>query len=259
MTENNDMAAFREEGENPFSPDSERDNSTDSPTEETTTDDDPSPEGEKENTQDDPDKDKPFHEHPRWKAREDEWNKRFNESEARHQEDIKKALESLGADRKENAEQTKIPSWFGGTQEQWDAYRQDRDAEIKAAEDRAIERLEGKKSSEEKAIQEATDYMNAEITFIETDKSINPDGLKVDPNLLLKTVMDNELIDTKGRWNYRAAFRILKGSIKPADPAPKTNEDRKKLASVTTDKDDNAEKKPVNYKTTADFKKNKPW
>ncbi len=202
-------------------------------------------------------KDGGFLDHPRWKEREEDWKKRFNDQETRHQADLQAIREEFGTARKDNAKETKIPSWFGGTQEQWDAYRTDRDQEIKAAEERAIERVKGEKSAEEKAIKEATDFMQAEIAAIESDKELNPDGSKVDPNKLLKIVLDNELVDSKGRWNYRAGFKIMKAN--GGTTTQNTTGDRKKIAGATTS-ESKAESKPQAFKTGADFKGGKrPW
>jgi len=202
-------------------------------------------------------KDGGFLDHPRWKEREEDWKKRFNDQEARHQADLKAIREEFGAARKDNAGETKIPSWFGGTQEQWDAYRADRDTEIKAAEERAIERIKGEKTAEDKAVKEATEYMQNEISAIESDKELNPDGSKVDPNKLLKFVLDNDLVDSKGRWNYRAGFRIMKAN--GGTGAQNNTGDRKKIAGATTS-ESKAESKPQAFKTSADFKGNKrPW
>ena len=109
----------------------------------------------------------PFHEHPRWKQREDEWNTRFNDQEKRHTDELTKAIDAIrteiGDKRADNAAQTKIPAWFGGTQEQWDAYKADRDAELKAigddAEKRAVERIKGEQEKERKAVEEATAFL----------------------------------------------------------------------------------------------------
>lgn len=261
MTDNNNTAEFNREGENPFDFEEEKDNSTDSPSDETTTEENPSPDGD-ENNQDDPDKDKPFHEHPRWKQREDEWQKRFNDSEARHQEDLRKIREEFANARKDNAQQTQIPSWFGGTQEQWDAYRADRDAELHASEDRLLERIKGEKSAEDKAVTEANEYFKSEIAAIESDKTLNPTGSKVDPNKLLKIVLDNELIDSKGRWNYKAGWKILQSQSRGSQTTTteqKSNQDRKKIAAATTTESKTAETKPAPFKTSKDFRQNRPW
>lgn len=205
----------------------------------------------------------PFHEHPRWKAREKEWNDRFNDQETRHQNDLKSIREEFSQARKENAQNTKIPAWFGGTQEQWDAYRADRDAELHASEDRVIERFtkerEQSSKAEQDAVKDATDYMRTEMASIESDKTLNPSGVKFDQKTaetLLQTVLDNQLIDTKGRWNYRAGFRLMMAG-RTTEKKPDTTE-KKKVAAATTSEGKADDKKPT-YATSADFKKDRPW
>ena len=210
-------------------------------------------------------KDIPFHEHPRWKAREDEWNNRFNSQETRHADDLKAIREEFAGARKDNAEQTKIPAWFGGTQDQWNAYRADRDAELKQIEDRAIERTksEFKQTSEagDKAVKDATDWMNSEVAAIEADTTLNPTGAKIDRQALLKVVIDNELIDSKQRWNYRAGFKILNGTtVKAPEKKPdEKNQEKKKIAASTTTGESGGEKKDDAMATSDTFKKNRPW
>lgn len=270
MTESKTPADVPEDDEFTFNPnrESERDNSTDSPTETDQDDDNASPDADKKNNQDDTDKENRFNEHPRWKEREEEWKTRFNDQETRHSEELKKALDSIRDEfkekREENAEQSKIPSWFGGDQAQWNEYRADRDAELRQAEERAekraLDKIENKSSTEDKAVKEATEYMNSELKTLSTDKAINPDGLKVDPNALVKFTIENELVDTKGRWNYKAAFKMMKASglLKPKTTV---SEDRKVIADATTDKNSKGEPSQKTFKTSLDFKKSgaKPW
>ena len=238
--------------------DMENEDSEDSSTESNDTDDTHSPDGD-ENNQDDPDKDKPFHEHPRWKQRETDWDRKFQEQEAKHQRDLEDIRKEFGDSRRENAEQVEKPSWFGGTDEQWKAYRKDRDTELKQAEERAYERLNKAKSAEEKAVEEATAFMHSEVAAIESDKTLNPTGAKIDLNKLVKIAMDEKLIDSQNRWNYRAAWRILRAETAvPAKPAPVVTKERKAIAGATGS-ESKPESKPVTYKTSADFKKNKPW
>lgn len=252
MTEDT-MTQFRSEGQPAFKDKENDDSSSSSEGEETKTGDTQSDDGDNNQTKDD---DKlPFHQHPRWKEREDDWTKKFNDQESRHQEDLKSIREEFGTKREQNAKQDTIPSWFGGSQEQWDAYRADRDAEIKQAEERAIARISEKSTAEQKAVDEATTYMQSELAAIESDTTLNPNGDKVDPNKLLKFTLDNDLVDSKGRWNYRAAFRLMNAGKTETKPI---NKDRKDIAGATTS-EGKAETKASPVKTSADFKKNRPW
>ncbi len=70
--------------------------------------------------------------------------------------------------------------------------------------------------------------------------------------------MDNDLVDSKGRWNYKAGMRFM-NSHSTTVHAPKTGD--KKLAGITTE-DGGAGAggaAPKKFKTPADFRKKKPW
>jgi len=256
------MADIPFEGSNPFEQEAGDGTSSDSPSENNETDETRSPDGEEENNPDEGEgegagagqkKDVPFDEHPRWKERESEWKNRFNEQEKRHQDDIAELRKEFGQNRKE--ENSQIPSWFGGTQEQWDQYREWTDKQRKDAEDNALKRISETQSAQEKAVKEATEYMKTEMASIENDKTLNPEGKKIDPNKLLKIVVDNDLIDSKGRWNYRAGWRLMQADKTSAAPNIK---DRKQIADATNSSG-KGEPKPKNFKTTDDFKSNRPW
>ena len=249
-----------QEGANPFETTEETPeedtpaSSPDENNEETTTT--PAPDGKEKNKQveEDPDKDKPFHQHPRWIERETEWKKKFNEQETRHQDDFKKIREEFGTKKTENTEQTEIPEWFGGEKKQWDAYREDRDKSLKEAEEKAYKRLASEDNKKTEAVEEATKYMNSELESIEGDKDLNPKGAKIDANKLLKYVIDNDLVDSKGRWNYKAGFKGMKGEPKPVA----TTKDKKAIAVATTS-ESTSETTPKPYKTSKDFQVNRPW
>lgn len=259
--EENNADAFRREGE---SLSFEKENTTD----ETDGASQAKEENKDGNTQSDEgestrnEKDVPFHDHPRWKQREEEWNTRYNEQETRHVNDLKTIREEFGQSRKEDVIKTKIPNWFGGTQEQWDAYRQDLDEKLTAAEERAekraYEKLNSEKSNEEKATAEATNHLRSEITAIENDRDLNPTGMKVNAEELFKVVFDNKLTDTQGRWNYRAGWRILSATNGNDQISRDKAKERKEIAASTTS-ESRAESKPKTYTTSADFKKERPW
>ena len=110
-------------------------------------------------------------------------------------------------------------------------------------------------AAEQKAVDEATTYMQSELAAIESDTTLNPNGDKVDPNKLLKFTLDNDLVDSKGRWNYRAAFRLMNAG---KTETKTVNKDRKDIAGATTS-EGKAETKASPVKTSADFKKDRPW
>ncbi len=129
------------------------------------------------------------------------------------------------------------------------------DKQLQAAEERAFKRFQDQTGAQDKLVQEATEYMQAEVKAIESDKELNPTGAKIDPNKLLKFVLDNDLVDSKGRWNYRAGFRIMGAQ---AASAKANAGDRKDIAGATTS-EPKPESKPAAFKTSEDFKVNRPW
>jgi hypothetical protein len=271
MTEQFNMADNSDEEGLTFNPrrESERDNSTVSPAETDQDGDTDSPDRDSKNNQDDAEDKKPFNEHPRWKQREDEWTERFNDQEKRHQETLAKALQDIDNkfnERSKATEVSKIPSWFGGTQEAWNEYQADQKAESERVKAEAIQatidQMKSKTSTEEDAVKKATDYMNSEVDFLSKDEKLNPEKVKFDTNALVKFTIENELVNTKGQWNYRAAFQMMKASglIKAKEKITVTPE-RKALADATTDKSSKGEQSPKDYKTSLDFKKPgaRPW
>jgi hypothetical protein len=248
--ENEKMADTPQEGLNPFE-ESENDNSEDSPNEKNETEDTQSPDGD--NNQDDNKKPLKFNEHPAWQRREKEWKERFDKQEFRHQDDIKSLREEFSANRKDNAEQS-IPSWFGGSDEQWKSYQEHEEKRIKDAEERAFQRLNSVKSAEDKAVKEATEYMQNELSEIEKDKELNPTGSKIDQNKFIRFVLDNKFVDIEtGKWDYRRAWKFyqpLKSNF--------GKDDRKELAGLLTS-ESKGENKPNAYKTSKDFKSSRPW
>ena len=87
--------------------------------------------------------------------------------------------------------------------------------------------------------------MQSEVQEIEVDKKLNPEGKKVDPNKLLRIVMDNDLVDSKGRWNYKAGWSLMQGTAKKST----SKTDRKKIVGATTS-ESSGEEKTKAYKTS---------
>lgn len=217
--------------------------------------------GSKDDTED-----KNLADHPRWKEREEDWKKRFNDQEKRHTDEIAKLREEFGGktQQKGDDDQTpvQIPSWFGGDENEWKAFKSWNDQQLAQAEARGAEKaqkaIDQRSEEEQKKIDEATSFFNDEVTAIESDKTLNPQGAKVDRNKLLKFVLDNELVDTKGRWNYRAGWQLMQANVKTSK-APSTDEKKKVAAATTSDK--HSETQPPAFMTSADFSKpgNRPW
>ncbi len=254
MSENNGTE-FKPEGQPAFGADKETD-SSDSFTENTDTNQTGSSDQNKKETDKNGGEDDRLFNHPRWQERESDWKERYNQQEQRHLE----AIERLRGEftKYSPKTETEVPSWFGGDENQWREYQVYQQSLIGQAKTEALKDIESKGNAEKKAIDDATKYFNDEVVSLETDKTINPEGKNIDRNKLLKYVLDNDIVDSKGRWNYKAAFK----SMQPGDvfKAKEAMNERKAIASATTS-ERGSETKPPAYMTSKDFKdpSNRPW
>lgn len=203
---------------------------------------------------------KPFHEDPEVQHYIERQIKNTVEAmEAKHKNDLD-ALRTELAGKRDDTQSAKIPKWFGGNQDQWNEFRGFLDQSLAAREEAIFGKMSESKQQEEKLVQEATEFFQAELKEIQGDKTLNPKGLKVNPEQLLKVVMENELIDSKGRWNYRAGWRILRPELEAAAAGNKNNnQDRKTLAGASVKTDKGGEPQSKSFKTSEDFKKKRPW
>lgn len=204
---------------------------------------------------------KPFHEDPEVQSYiQRQVESRLTESEKKHTEDMAALRTEIAAGKKPDITAEKPPKWFGGNQEQWGEFQEYIGKKTAGVGEGVIKTISQTKQQEETAVAEATTYLQSEIAAIQGDKTLNPKALKVSAEELLKVVLENELIDTKGRWNYRAGWRILRPTLEAAAAGTKVDPDRKKLAGTSVGNDkgsgDGAAKP---FKTSEDFKKKRPW
>jgi hypothetical protein len=208
-----------------------------------------------------------FAKHPRWQEREADWGKRFNDQEKRHTDEVAKIRTELetklaaGSDKKDGQpDPGDVPPWFNGDEKQWSEFQAWNrgliKSEAEAIAEGKVKGISAAKEAEEKAIKDATDYFQSEVTAIEADKTMNPKGDKVDRNRLLKTAQDFDLVTSDGKWNYRAAFRIMQNQF---TPQTKDNKERKELAGATVS-GGKTDTKQETVSTSEDFSgPNRPW
>lgn len=212
-----------------------------------------------------------FTKHPRWQEREEDYKKRFNDQEKRHVDEIAKLREEfLGKGKQQQPQQgqegasnlpDEVPAWFGGDQEQWNEFKSWNDKNLANARSAWETEQKQKSEAEANAIKEATDFMNSELTAIESDKELNPQGIKFDAdtkNKLMHIADKFQLVDTQGRWNWRAAFAFYKNQL--AQGTANTIQEKKDIAAATMT-ENKAEPQTPHYKTSADFSKpgERPW
>lgn len=272
MTEKT-QAQFRVEGEPAFpTEDTVNENTADSPTvqetEENQTTTDPTqaqggeqtPEENKEG-----DDDRGFADHPAWQEREETWKTRFNEQETRHtgeldklREELTQQIQELGPKATTEDTLADIPSWFGGDEQQWAEFQAWNKTLAEEAKTNALKEVTSKEEQKQKAIEEATKHFESEVVSIESDKGVNPQGAKVDRNKLMKFVMDNDLVTSDGKWNYRAGWQLMQS--KQGSTNTDVIDEKKKVAQATST-DGRSETKDPTYSTPEDFEhpSNRPW
>jgi hypothetical protein len=260
MTDNT-TTEFKAEGQPAFPAENKEGTSTDSSTENANADQTgASTQDKKDDGQKNDGVDERLFNHPRWVERETDWKTRFNDQEKRHAEEIAKIRDEIAGAMKGKGAPTEVPAWFGGDEAQWQQFQEWNQGLISKAKEEArsetLKEIESKSSAEQKAVDDATAFFNSEVTAIESDKTLNPQGLKIDRNKLLKTALDFDLVDSQGRWNYRAAWRFLQNGMSKGTG----NQERKDLAGATTT-DRGGESKPAAFVTSKDFQNpaNRPW
>ena len=264
------LANVRKEGDPAFPAETENDNSAASPAEKTTDDQTPSPEGEQTPAENKVGSGESEHEKAikndrgyaeRWSEFQGEWKNRFNDQEKRHSDEINKIRQEFEErfTPKSKIENSEVPSWFGGDKTAWDAYQGDLQKRFEDVEKRAVEKFTAKTQEEQRALDEATKYMNDEVATIESDKKLNPTEQKIDRNKLLKFVLDRNLVDTQGRWNYRAGYEWMSMLDQQGKPGT-SKQERKAFAAATTD-GGKTEHKNEEIATSETFKNpaNRPW
>jgi len=271
------QAQFKTEGQPAFPvTDTETEDSADSSTEKTTTDPtqslegDENSDGKKQGSEDPDDKkkddEKSLDQHPRWQQREQDWKERFNEQEKRHTEAIERLRKEFSPKKDDSKEQEpseeEPASWFGGDSQQWKEFLAWNQSLVGKARENAVKEITERQESDKKAQEEATQFFNDQVKEIEGDQSTNPDGYKIDRNKLLKTVLDNKLVDTQGRWNYKAGWSILKAQENQDSNSSinDTIEEKKKVAGATQTEKKSEPVKP-NYATSDTFAdpSQRPW
>lgn len=268
MSENT-QTQFKAEGDLAFSSaeNTENGNSAESSTEKTDANQTPSSKENKNQTDENKGSDDKGHDnfsdHPRWKEREDDWKSRFNDQEKRHTDEIEKLRQDFDkrfgeVKPKDKTEVIDMPSWFGGTVEDWKLFQDWNKQQIAQVKELAVKEVSAKSEEEQKRIDAATKYFNDTVTTIEIDKTMNPQGLKVDRNKLLKFVLDNDIVDSKGNWNYKVGWQLMQQS--DSKSKSKSTDEKKQVASATTS-DNRADTKPSAFRTSEDFSNptNRPW
>lgn len=209
---------------------------------------------------------KPFHEDPKIRdfverQAEKKAEQKMAQLREEYQRELAKMREELSPKQKEAKESVEVPHWFGGDEAAWSDFQAYLGSLKKEARAEAIAELKESAANEKRLMQEATDYMNAEIAAIETDTELNPDRVQFDKNRLAKIVEEFNLQDPKtGLWNWRGAAKFYLMQEKAARLSqPKQDLSEKRRIAAATVSGSRTVQQPAEYKTPEDFVNNEPW
>lgn len=238
------LANVRQEGENPFA-EVEKDTPVDSPSTE-----EPKEEQPVEGEDTLPTEHIPFHEHPRWKAREEELRE-LRERDGEREREIAE-LRSFRDDLTKHNENSTVPDWFrelyGDNQFAWQKFsehEQARTEEIK----RSLQ--EEQRQVQARQVEETTRWnrwVDDEITKLQAD------GRSFDRNKLIKVMLDYRPTDDSNNFDFEKGYRIYEAL--EAKDAPNTHA-RKQVADLAAPSP-KGEAKPKDYLTSNDLR-NKSW
>lgn len=239
-----ESADIRHEGQPAFPSEPEKETPASSPEDIKPTETDPSAPGANK----EPDKQVPFHEHPRWKQREQEWNQRLEDM----QRDYEDKLNQKFAEVKPHEDPT-IPNWFGGDKQQWQDFQTylESMSDQKAA--AKVEEYKKAQEAETAKVKAANDYIEGEIDRLKAD------GKDFDRNELLKVVNDYRPVNEQGYWDFDKAYDILEMKRKANAPVQPDPAIRKQAGAIekTSTKTDPGKK---DYMTNEDFRRGgRPW
>lgn len=191
-----------------------------------------------------PEKEVPFHEHPRWKARQVEIEelRQFKEE----------ATAKLSALEQKTAtqENIEIPKWFttlyGENAEAWGAW-QEADQIQKESWKRELVEDQVRQRQEAQAEEQKWDqWINVEV------EKLKAEGLTFDRNELIKAVLDYGPTDENNNYDFKKAYNILQAT--KTVPQDKTVETKKRIANMSSS-GKSGESAPKDYVSSAEIRK----
>lgn len=183
----------------------------------------------------------PFHEHPRWKQREEEL-RTLREENAR----ILAEFETI----KKTPKSSNVPDWFGGDEVAWQKYLDHESVKAKEIEDRVLARQDEERNKQKAEAEKWDHWVTDEVTKLQTK------GLKFERNELLQVMLDYKPSDENGLLDFQKGYQILE-ALKFKDVDPARSKARKEIADITS-RSKGSEKPTKDYLTPADLR-NKSW
>lgn len=199
------------------------------------------------------DKQVPFHEHPRWKEREEEL-KRLRAFEQTASEKLAEFDKIKSAFDSKSGEKSSIPDWFkhlyGENEVAWQAYSEHSKLEREEMKKELIAEQEARREESQKEEQRWNKWVEDGLEGLKTL------GLEFDRNALLKTMLDNpEKVTREGNFDFNLGYKLYR-ELNP-DTTQANSQARKKIADTAT-KSSPAEKGSKDFMTSNELR-NKSW
>lgn len=215
MTEEN--AFFQQEGTKmeDFLAEQEIDTPAESQPESNTEEEKPSQDGDNspDETEDEPQEEAkseeqvPFHEHPRWKERETDWQKRLDAALAEQERKFQEQIEQVKPQSKEETTiDPNLVPLIGDDPHVHKLWHDMRQKEREQIVQEAQERLLQKQTQEREASQKWEQWVDSEVSKLESE------GKKFDRNELMKIAVDYKPTDDQGNISFAKALQILEAT-----------------------------------------------
>lgn len=190
----------------------------------------------------------PFHEHPRWKQREQELEE-LREQTVRQDQEISE-LKS----RRSEPSDTEVPEWFrelyGDNAVAWEKYNEHHASEREAIKQEAVAEIERKAEAEVAETQKWNSWVENEIG------KLKGEGKEFDRNELINVMLTYRPTDPNNNFDFEAGYKIYEAlKAKPATDPAKSHA-RKQLADSTATT--SGEPKAKSYQTSATLR-NLKW
>lgn len=184
---------------------------------------------EGENT---PEKELPFHEHPRWKQREEELN-----NLRATVEDNAKVIAELNdfKSKSSNKSESAIPGWFvelyGENQVAWEKYSEHDKGVREEIKREVLQAQAEERQRSEQELKHWDKWVSDEISKLANDPEIKFDTTK--RNDLIKVMLEYRPTDENNNFDFKAGHKIWQ-ALQVKEVSPEKSQARKRLGDITT-------------------------
>lgn len=190
----------------------------------------------------------PFHQHPRWKARETEWNQKLEAMKHEYEEQMNNLKKTV--DEVVKPAQTSIPQWFrdmyGDDVPAWTKYSEASKNERAQIKSEILNELKAEQSKQTEEAKKWDNWVEKQISSLEDE------GKKFDRNKLVKLMSDYRPVDEQGNYDFHKGYELYE-KFESLEKKP-NNTVRKDIASNSVS-DNKGEASPKEYRTPGELRR----